>query len=358
MLMKKLVAGSAALAVAAAAATVPARAQDAKPAPTSCAGVTITDPAGDQRLTTGGGGLGPGPANLDLQRVFFRFVPEGGKNVLTANIEITKLDKTLPTGSSSIAWHANWTLADVNYYVSARVTSGGATAYDYGTRSGAQTTSLGETTGKIIEGDLGIVQIVVPADALKLTDKTLTDTYATAGYVQGPGTLFSDRGPDGTAFGKNYKATPCAEGGTPTPVGSDPTPPAGNPPAGDPPPPPSGEQPPSGQPPAPQTQPATLDLKVIAGRLSARKAKRTRSLSLRLRAGERIGSLSAKLLKGSATVGTARLKAFGPGTATLKVKLAKKAARKFKRGVYTLSFTGTKADGRTVSGSVQVSVKK
>jgi hypothetical protein len=334
-----------------------AGADDPLPEPTSCAGVAVTDPAGDSHLTTGGGGAGPGQANLDVQRAFFRYAPDAtGANVLTANIEITKLDMTLPAGAQAIAWNMNFTLDGTTRYVQAKVGSDGKPVFDHGVRA-SPSTSEGETTGRLIGTDKGIVQIVIPVDKLKGAGKTFSDVYATAGYVEGPGpslTVFQDRAPDGTAYGKSFKATPCAQAGTPTPVqdgaqgGTGP----GTTPGG-------GGQAGGGGGGAPAAQgPATLQLKVVAGKLSAKKIAKKRAFTVGLDAGERITGLKAKLAKGSKALGTGSLAAVGPGRGSLQIKLAKPAATKLRRGTYTLAFTGTKADGRTASGSVQVRIAK
>src|SRR3954469_4068023 len=85
-----------------------ASAEDAKPVPTSCAGMNFTDPAGDQQLsvtvTTPPGPLQSGhktPENTDITGGFFRYAPDAsGKNVLTANIQVANLDNAIDQGSS------------------------------------------------------------------------------------------------------------------------------------------------------------------------------------------------------------------------------------------------------------------
>ena len=99
---------SAAVAIfAAAAATVaipagsPAQDQT-KPVP--CTGMAATDPAGDQII---GPVLGAfplngtpvtkkGPDNMDVTGLFFNSHTKDGKTVTTANIEIFKIDKSIP----------------------------------------------------------------------------------------------------------------------------------------------------------------------------------------------------------------------------------------------------------------------
>jgi hypothetical protein len=333
----------------AAAATTIATAADELPQPTSCAGVTVNDPGGDAHATTGGGGVGPGQDNLDLLRTFLRYAPDAnGKNVLTVNMEVTNLDVKLPTGAQSIAWNFNFTHNGETKYVEARVGSDGVPLFTYGLR-GSPSTKEGDTTGKLFLGAKGIVQVVVPVGALAMEGKTITETYTTAGYVQGAGvtaTIFQDRGPDGTAFGKNYKVTPCAEAGATTPVSGDGS-------AGTTPQQPGGSTPGTTPPPS---GPATLDLKVTAPKLSARKLKKARRFSVRLQAGEKVTGLTAKLRKGSRSVGSGRLASVGPGAGKLTIKLTRKVAKKLKKGTYRLTLRGTKADGRTASGAVAVRV--
>lgn len=347
---------------AAAAVAGTAGAQETKPVPTSCAGLTFTDAAGDQSFTPTRvqGQTVPSARkareNLDVLDGFFRYVPEGGKNVLTANIHIANLDKELEEGATSAGWYFKFKLGDVLNYVLAEVDGEGAVTYSYGTQAGTQLTETGATTGKLFEGPDGIVQIVVPS-ALKLDGKTLATPYAVAGFIEGTGPVgpfggaslsnTADNGPDDTTKGKNFVATPCAEAGTQTPIsggtggGGGGTTPGGTP---------------GGTPPA--AGPATLDLKVTVPKLSAKKLKKSKRFTVKLQAGESITGLAAKLLKGKKAVGTGRLASIAPGAGKLKLKLARKAAKKFKKGTYTLSFSGTKADGRKASGSVRLRVSK
>lgn len=349
--------------------SLPAIAQDAKPEPTSCAGVTLTDPAGDQALqrpTSSAPGIGSAPQNLDVLRAFFRYVPSAsGDNVLTANIEVTKLDKSLAQGSSSSAWYMRWSLGDVLQFVSATVGADGKVLYEWGHLEGTSIVADGTTTGRFLEGEKGIVEIVVPVAKMKLADKKLTLTFAQGRYVSqaAPDTpslvSTADRGPD-TGNGKDFSVTPCAEAGTPTPV--QPNNPGATPPTSTPPPsgdPQSQPQQPSGKPaPAPAPAgPATLDLKVVAGKLIAKKVKKAKRFAVGLQAGERITGLSAKLRRGRTVVGSGNLASVGPGKGRLTVKIAKKALKRFKKGTYTLAFTGKKADGRTATGSVALRIR-
>lgn len=325
-----------------------ARAGEQRPSPTPCGGVAVSDAAGDSHTAISPvAGVGPGQANLDIQRVFFRFAPgPDGTNVLSANIEVTNLDLTIPPGAQSIAWYIDFTLDGVTRYARATVGSNGQAVSEYGTWSGNTPTPDGETTGALYPGEKGIVEIVLPVDELGLTGKTLTDVYAIAGYVQGSGpsiTMFQDRAPDpGSGYGKPFKATPCAEAGTATPV--QPGIPQPSRPG----------QPQTQQPP---TEAGTLALKVLAGKLSAKRVKKTRALSLQLQTGEPLRDLRARLVKSGKTIGTGTVASFGPGKATLKIKLTRKTAKKVRRGTYALSFSADEADGTRVSGSVQLALK-
>jgi hypothetical protein len=66
-----------------------------------CSGNVISDAPGDQSLPQGIGIIPAGP-NLDITNVFFRYDadPEA-KSPLTANIQVTNIDKFVPLGSAS-----------------------------------------------------------------------------------------------------------------------------------------------------------------------------------------------------------------------------------------------------------------
>jgi hypothetical protein len=91
---------------------------------------------------------------------------------------------------------------------------------------------------------------------------------------------------------------------------------------------------PQQQQPAPQTNTAfTIGAKV--GKVSAKKAKKGKTVPVKVTTSRGIAEVVATLKKGSKTVGTAKVAPFG-GSGTLKVKLAKA----LKKGSYTLTVIG------------------
>jgi methionine-rich copper-binding protein CopC len=335
-------------------AVAPAGADEVKPVPTSCAGLNFTDPAGDQQLSvtvlTPPGPLESGhktPDNTDILAGFFRYAPDAsGKNVLTANIQVANLDNAIDQGSSGSTWYYYFDLGDATLQVSASLDGAGNWSYGYGNLGGEEgpgNNTIGDTTGAVYPGKDGIISIVVPAAAMGIDGKTLSSPYASSRVAyrapNGSGAVpTADDGPDNQA-GKTFKVVPCAEAGETTPVSTLPSVPVVTPDLGT----------------AP-VGPATLNLKVTAPKLSARKLRKTRSFAVRLQAGEQLSGLAAKLRKGSRTVGSGKLAGVAPGAGKLRVKLSRSAAKKLKKGTYTLAFSATKVDGRTASGTVAIRV--
>lgn len=358
MSMKMRAAGLAAVAAAVAASSVvlPARAAAPMPTPTSCAGTWVTDPAGDQELNVLGL-VNTGqktPDNTDVISAFWRYVPNAaGVNELTVNVQVKKLDKTVQTGSLGTLWYVYFDIGDYTWFVNASMDSAGAVTYNYGDlgETGTGNTTQGETKGALFEGDNGIVQIVVPLDVIKPEGKSLANGHVDTKVSFRNVIPTVDRAPDGTDGAKTYKATPCAETETPTPVSPQPTPSGGG--SGG-----SGGTGTGGGTGSAPAGPATLDLEVTAPKLSARKLKKSKRFTVKLKAGSKITGLTAKLLKGKKAVGAGKLAAVGPGAGKLKLKLARKAARKLKKGTYTLSLRGTGADGRAATGAVALRIKK
>jgi hypothetical protein len=306
---------------AAAIVAVPAGAED-KPAP--CAGYLLTDPAGDQAFDPTGLGLSSSPAqdNTDITGLFFNF--SGGK--LTANIEISKLDMTLPSPSDAqggIWYYVIYNYQDQVHFVRAANTDGSTLSYATGTidtDTGVYKTD-GDTTGAFFPGDKGVVSIVVPAGAGGAAGQTIGLATATADYIQGADDQAGinnhvDTSPDGytsTPSGKNYKVTDCASG--PGPTG------------------PTGPTGPSGS----TDQGLPFRASNVIGKAS--KAKKGKSLSFKARATEPITNLKLALKKSSGkgkTLAAGGKKSFS-GVAKVKIKLKKK----LKKGRYLLIATGT-----------------
>lgn len=309
---------------------MPVDAQQANPEPTSCAGLAFTDAAGDAVATR---------ENLDLKAGFFRYVTDSaGENVLTANIQVSSLDETLEAGAYWHIWRLSWTSGSTRQYVRAGIPSGtmpyssGEVFYSYGVE-GYPSTRRG-TTGRMLLGRDGIIEIVVPVSELGLAGKRLADPQAVTEIVFGDPLhtyppVVADRAP-GDAGGKPFDVVPCAQEAKPT-----------------------------------ATQPSTapdevagtprLALEVVAGKLSARRINRRRSLAIGLRAPEKTTGLHARLTRGKRLVATGRLASVsGKGKVRLRLRLP---GTKLTAGTYSLELQGRTASGAVASARVKVRIR-
>ena len=87
------------------------------------------------------------------------------------------------------------------------------------------------------------------------------------------------------------------------------------------------------QPQQPANEAFTIDAK--AGKVSAKKAKKGKSIAVKVTTSRAVEQVTATLKQGKKTLGTGRVAPFG-GSGTLKVKLAKA----LKKGTYTLTVVG------------------
>jgi hypothetical protein len=321
--------GIAAAALAGAVAVAPAGAAD-KPVP--CNGTyLVPDKAGDQNFDPSGQGL-PGskaPDNVDITGLFFNFTD--GK--LTANIEIAKLDKTLPSPTDAqggIWYYVVYSYKQQAHFVRAANRSGGDIEYATGTIDGNGVYKTDATTvhGSFIEGEKGVISMEIPAASGGKEGETLGSAGATADYIQGADDQAGlnnhvDTAPDGfnvvTPNGKNFKVAPC--GGPTGPTG----------PAG--------------------ALPVTAAPKTIG---KAKKAKKGKSISVKLTSTAPVANLKAKLKKASgkgATLATGKLASLD-GKGRLKLKFKKT----LKKGKYKLLVTGT-VDGITQTAKLGVKLK-
>jgi hypothetical protein len=202
-------------------------ADDPASAPAPCNGVLVSDAAGDQLLfPTIAGGLtataSKGPDNTDIRKVFFNRVD----GVLTANIQMTKLDKTYPSAAApnnGVTWAVWFDVGDSTHYVKA-VSDGMAITYKYGGYSVQDTAVLaeaGDTTGGFFEGDNGIVSIVVPA-ALVPAGAKLDAVSGRISFKKkdADNSYSADRAPDAAADDPSYTPVDCPKveaTATPTP---------------------------------------------------------------------------------------------------------------------------------------------
>lgn len=325
----------AAAAAAVATAHAPGAARTQRAAPTPCAGYLITDKAGDQAFDASGLGLSSAKAqpNADITGLFFD--DQGGK--LTANIEIAKLDKTLPSPTDAqggIWYYVIYNYKGAVHFVRAALT---ATGVEYAsgtidTGSGTYTTDSDPVTGSFNEGDKGVVSIEVPAAAGGKEGETLGLATATADYIQGANDQAGinnhvDTAPDNYTSapnGKNYTVAPC--GSAPTGP-SGPTGPAGPGPSG-----PSG--PPAG--------PAPLPFRAANVLGKAAKTGKGQVLTVQVRSTKPILRLAVTLKAATGTGATLAGGRLAQLNGTGKLKLTFK--RKLKKGRYELIATGT-ADG-------------
>jgi hypothetical protein len=322
----------AAAAVAAAALVAPAGAAD-KPVP--CGGAyLLTDKAGDTNFDPSGQGL-PGssaPDNTDITGLFFDY--QNGK--LTANIEIANLTKEVPPPSDSQA--GIWYYVFYNYkgkdrFVKAINRSGGDIEYQSGYLDSESVpgfivyaTDPTPLTGEFHEGPKGVVSINIPEGIGGKEGEKLGLASATVDYIQGPDDANGvnnriDQAPDdGTPpNGKNYIVTPCGSTGATGPTGA-----------------------------------ATLP--VTAGKTlgKAKKAKKGKSISVKVRSTAPVTNLSAKLKKSSGKGGTLASGKLAQLNGAGKLKL--KFKKTLKKGKYALLLAGT-VNGSTQSAKLAVKLK-
>jgi hypothetical protein len=186
-------------------------------APTPCAGMFYTDPAGDASYFDVNADLGsPGNPNEDIRGLFFNY----RDGLLTANIVVENLDKTESGAKYATAtkWEVKFTSPEdgENYYAKA-VTDGSAWSYEleHIKRVGTgQVVDPGqyvveELKGSAAEGPMGVLTIEIPSTVpgVKLGAKLagVTVTAIPRDSVQQPG-LFTDDAPE-TA--KDYTVTEC-----------------------------------------------------------------------------------------------------------------------------------------------------
>ena len=258
-----------------------------------------------------------------------------GENVLTANIQVSSLDETLEAGAY---WHIlrlSWTSGSTRQYVRAAISSrtmpysSGEVFYSYGVEG--DPSARRATTGRMLLGRDGIIEIVVSVSELGLAGKRLTDPQAVTEIVFGDPLhtyppVVADRAP-GDAGGKPFDVVPCAQQSTP--AAPQPTTAAGQAAGG-----------------------PRLNVEVIAGKLSAGKISRRRSFAIGLRAGEKTTGLRARLSRGRKLVATGRLASIS-GKGTVRLRLESKSV---KAGSYTLQLTGRTAAGEAASGRAKVRI--
>lgn len=309
----------------AAALVAPAGAQEPAPAP-GCYGLFFTDKTGDAVRSHPAFAGEPGQENLDLVNGFFNYDASQGDAATTVNIRVKNLDKTVPEGSTSVQWQAQWTgSAGVLQWVRAVTDFSGIVTYDYGGQEPTPATTFnvrqGGTTGAFFEGPDGIVQIVIPASVEP--KGTVLKGLTVYGYE--PVQALPGAAPTPVKGGQLYEQDSAGGKGTFTIGGPCPevvpeTPAPANAPGG-------------GAP----TQASDDPLPVTVRTRSARRGKR---ITLKVRASQPITKLAAQLKKGKKVFAKgARAKLNGSGRLKLKV------TRKLRKGTYVLDLAGTDASG-------------
>ena len=352
----------------------PAHAVDAvTPAP--CNGVLLEDPAGDQTMSPDGFfGTGAGstkaPDNADVTNVFFNYrAGKDGKPVLTANIQVTKLDKTIPSkqySTGGLAWYVYYVYKGESRFLRAHNQTGSEVTYAVGSidnDTGVFTTD-GETQGAFFEGPNGVVQIDVPEDVGgKLGEELGGVVGRVDGFSGGPDDVTGinnafDSAPDDASIsppaGAPYTVAECPaaapaaapnpQPASPAPFSSPPAPSGGGGGGGG-----GGTQPGAGSGGSEQSRPL-LSFQRTFG--SAKRAKKGKRLRITVTATQPVTALKVQLRDSrSRVVARGALKSLrSNGRVFFKIRRALKAGR------YTVVATA-KAGGKTqrVSQAVFVS---
>lgn len=349
--------------------------------PAPCNGLHLEDASGDAMLTPQGGfglpveqpGTKKGPDEADITGVFFNFrAGKDGKKVLTANIRVAKLSKDVPAppdSSGGLAWYVIFTYKGAIRFVRAQNQTGDSVTYAYGTIDpdlGTYTTD-GETKGAFFEGPNGIVQLDVPEELGGKPGEELGGALATVdAFSGGPDDASGinnnvDSAPDGATptkpNGKAYTVTECpAEApkaapdpvpASPAPVSSPDTPPASTGSGSG-----SGSGAGSGTSSgsSASSRPVVAFSKVIG---SARKARKGRTLRVKVRSTRAITKLTVRLRDARGrVVARGKLRRLD-GLGTLKLKIA----RSLKVGRYTARASAL-VDGRRQTVSQAVFAKR
>lgn len=163
------------------------------PAGAPCADVLITDVAGDQQIgpLIGGPPGGPtntkAPDNMDIRQVFFNTKTVDGKTVTTANIVVTKLDKSVPAElpTKRFSWFVDFDVTDGYTLVRAEndngtITYWAATVTTVATPNGPVSQISGQEAlkGTFVEGVDGVISIELPEKLAKVGGK-LENVFAT-----------------------------------------------------------------------------------------------------------------------------------------------------------------------------------
>jgi hypothetical protein len=261
-------------------------------------------------------------------------------------LRVKKLSDSVPPPATSITYDAKFDAGGVKF-VRAYEDFTGAVVYEYGhletIDAGATQNNRymrdGETTGVFAAGDHGIVGITIPAEV----GKAGTGLKAVTGEVQvGRSTVLPGAISQSPTRGLSYlnddvglgtvTLGPCAGGGGTTTTGPTPTTTTTTT--------------------TTTTQQSTGAFPVKLASKSIKKAKKGKTVKVKLKSSEALTDVGVRIAKGSAVYGTGKLAKLGR-TGTVKVKLAKA----LKKGTYSFDVAGTDANGARRVGSLKLKVK-
>ncbi|MDQ3878426.1 MAG: hypothetical protein M3290_08790 [Actinomycetota bacterium] len=181
--------------------------------------ISFTDPAGDANNTAEGGS---GTVdNLDV--IAGGPLSDDGKQ-LTTQMQIKKLDMSIPANGQSVNWYFLWTYDSTTYFSRARVdiTAPSTPVYSFGTYDATTSrfSSIGSTTGAFNAGANGTVLVNVPLDQVGSppAGSALTGLNAQTYVGQGVGVTSlsqADQAPD-SGSGSDYTMGSCAGGSSPS----------------------------------------------------------------------------------------------------------------------------------------------
>ena len=295
----------------------------AQAVPQPCAGMAFTDPAGDTAQTlfaapSPGAGV-PAGDNLDLTGAFFNRETTAEGEVWTANLRVAELSLDMPEHVDAIAWFQFWDSADgTTHYLRAKAYQGSPwLEYDFG-HVGPPLITDAAATGRVFPGKDGVVQIVLPGEAIPAA-WSMNDLRAE--------TRVFYRGESGGAIKADEAVSPGNHTFAACPAAA--------------------------QPASSAAARETGQAAPLAVRLVTRSLKRgRRELRVRLSAIEPVARVRATLKREGAVVGSGRVSAL-TGDGVLRVK----ARRALRRGTYALELTGHDQSGHRRSASFRIRVR-
>ena len=287
-----------------------------------------TDPAAD-----------PAPDETEIENAWLQYDTRP-----TMNIQIKNLTGTVPPPATSVTYNAVFggVTSGVTNFVRAHIDFTGTPVFEYGHTEPLATSTRyaydGPTEGELFTGEHGVAQIVIPPEGggkpgTKLQGVTAQTQLGRTTVVPGAASQSPSRGlsfqNDDVALG-NWTVGPCEPGTAPTtttPTTTTPT----------------------------TTTPATQQagpLPVRLAKKSIKKAKKGKTVKVKLRSSEPLTNVGVRIAKGAKAYGTGKLAKLG-STGTVKVKLTKA----LKKGTYSFDVAGTDSKGQRRVGSLKLKVK-